>query len=292
MGSILPFDAPARTQQRREYSSRSRAGPGTHAAAKEILNRSGPASACSRRSAMTRSASAWTFAFASSGVCPYANAPGSSRTSAIHRREVGGQGALPRAQDSECMPVVCSRTVIRAVLAHVQGHPWLMARLRYGTGLRLLAGVRPRVQDVACEDRHLRVRVGKGHNDRVTRLPQARTAPLQRQPEQVKVVPEAALADGIGEGYGPFALERIDPRARRAWGWPPVLPARRRARVTRRHSPSASSRRKDVARCRQKNRMCGKNRPARELPDPSAELRDALARSRRRYPHRAGAVRA
>jgi hypothetical protein len=39
-------------------ASRSHTGPGTHAAAKEMLNRSGPASAWSRRSAMTRSASA------------------------------------------------------------------------------------------------------------------------------------------------------------------------------------------------------------------------------------------
>ena len=45
MGAILPFDAPADAQERREYSSRSRAGPGAHAAAKEMLNRSGPASA-------------------------------------------------------------------------------------------------------------------------------------------------------------------------------------------------------------------------------------------------------
>src|SRR5919109_5236490 len=73
MGSILPFNAPTDAQERREDSSRSRTGPGTHAAAKEMLNRSEPASAWSRRSAMMRSASAWTFACASSGVCPYAN---------------------------------------------------------------------------------------------------------------------------------------------------------------------------------------------------------------------------
>jgi hypothetical protein len=51
MGAILPFDAPVDAQECREDSSRSRAGPGTHAAAKEMLNRSGPAAAWSRRSA-------------------------------------------------------------------------------------------------------------------------------------------------------------------------------------------------------------------------------------------------
>src|SRR5215813_384499 len=85
MGPILPFDAPAHTQQSRKDSSRSRAGPGTLAATKEILNRSEPASPWSRRAATTRSPSAWTLAFASSGVCPYVSVPGSSRTSAIQR---------------------------------------------------------------------------------------------------------------------------------------------------------------------------------------------------------------
>src|SRR5262249_391632 len=44
-----------------------------------------PASPWSRRAATTRSPSAWTLAFASSGVCPYVSVPGSSRTSAIQR---------------------------------------------------------------------------------------------------------------------------------------------------------------------------------------------------------------
>jgi hypothetical protein len=45
MRPILPFDAPADAQKHRKDTSRSRAGPGPHAAAKEMLNRSGPSSA-------------------------------------------------------------------------------------------------------------------------------------------------------------------------------------------------------------------------------------------------------
>ncbi len=44
-----------------------------------------PTSPFSRRSAITRRARAWTFALASSGVCPYARTPGRSTTSAIQR---------------------------------------------------------------------------------------------------------------------------------------------------------------------------------------------------------------
>jgi Homeodomain-like domain-containing protein len=50
MGAVLPFDAPADAQQCRQDASRSRAGPGIHAAAKAMLNRSGPALAWSSRS--------------------------------------------------------------------------------------------------------------------------------------------------------------------------------------------------------------------------------------------------
>ena len=82
-GSSL--DSPAYPQQSSQYSGAPRAGPLTHAALNEILSGSGPASPCSRRSASTRSASAWTLATACSEVVPYAMTPESSVTSASQR---------------------------------------------------------------------------------------------------------------------------------------------------------------------------------------------------------------
>jgi hypothetical protein len=65
-GATLPFDTLAHAQERCEHPSRSRAGAGTHAAAKAMLNRSGVASAWSRPSATMQRTSAWTFVSASS----------------------------------------------------------------------------------------------------------------------------------------------------------------------------------------------------------------------------------
>ena len=47
----------------------------------------------------------------------------------------------------------------------------LVARLLYGTGMRLMEGLRLRVKDLEFERREIIVRDGKGGKDRVTMLP-------------------------------------------------------------------------------------------------------------------------
>ena len=54
-----------------------------------------------------------------------------------------------------------------------------MARLLYGTGMRLMEVVRLRVKDVDFERAEIVVRDGKGAKDRVTMLPQSLIAPLR-----------------------------------------------------------------------------------------------------------------
>ena len=144
-------------------------------------------------------------------------------------REVGWLGEIPRAKHRERLPMVFSRTEVRAVLAHVHGQHWLMASLLYGTGLRLMEWVRLRVKDVDFAYCQILVRDGKGQKDRVTMLPQSFAEPLKRQLEQVKVLHEDDLAEGFGVVYLPFALERKYSGASRAWGWQYVFPARRRS---------------------------------------------------------------
>ncbi len=58
MGSGRSFDSPTDSLERRQEASGAYASPLAHAALKLMLNRSGPASPCSKRSATTRSASA------------------------------------------------------------------------------------------------------------------------------------------------------------------------------------------------------------------------------------------
>ncbi|WP_430626776.1 tyrosine-type recombinase/integrase [Thiobacter aerophilum] len=52
----------------------------------------------------------------------------------------------------------------------MQGTIGLIARLLYGTGMRIMKAVRLRVKDVDFHRREIVVREGKGNKDRVTML--------------------------------------------------------------------------------------------------------------------------
>ncbi len=134
-----------------------------------------------------------------------------------------------RAKRPERQPVVLSRGEVTAVLERMSGVPGLVARLLYGTGMRLMEGTRLRVKDVDFARSEIIVRDGKGMKDRVTMLPQSLIRLLELQLESAKVRHETDLDEGYGAVYLPFALERKYPNAGREWGWQYVFPAARRS---------------------------------------------------------------
>jgi site-specific recombinase XerD len=80
---------------------------------------------------------------------------------------------VTRATHENRLPVVLSRAEVRALLAQLQGTPWLVASLLYGSGLRLMEAMRLRVKVLALERGEVIVREAKGCKDRVTMLPSA-----------------------------------------------------------------------------------------------------------------------
>lgn len=58
-----------------------------------------------------------------------------------------------RAKRPQRVPTVLSQTEVRALLTHMDGRMALLARLLYGTGMRLMEGVRLRVKDLDFADR-------------------------------------------------------------------------------------------------------------------------------------------
>ena len=121
---------------------------------------------------------------------------------------------------------------VPVVLTHLSGVSHLMASLLYGAGLRLMECVRLRVKDVDFAYQQITVRDGKGAQDRVTMLPQALVAPLQRHLTRVQLLHEDDLTAGYGEVYLPYALARKDPSAGKSWEWQYVFPATKRSIVT------------------------------------------------------------
>jgi integron integrase len=133
-----------------------------------------------------------------------------------------------------------TRAEVRAVLGRLSGAPRLVAMLLYGSGLRLLEGLRLRVKDVEFGLNELVVRDPKGNRDRIVPLPRVVREVLPSWFARVKRLHERDLADGFGGVRMPCALARKYPAADRQWGWQYVFPADRRGRdpreqVERRH---------------------------------------------------------
>jgi integron integrase len=138
-------------------------------------------------------------------------------------------GEVVRAKQPARLPVVLSRDEVRAVLEQLRGVKGLMARLLYGSGLRLMECLRLRVKDVDFGQNRLIIRDGKGQKDRVTVLPATMKEPLRRQIEEVRTIHRQDLAEGFGRVYLPHALARKYPNANRELGWQYLFPASRRS---------------------------------------------------------------
>ena len=156
-----------------------------------------------------------------------------------------------RAKKPKRLPSVLTKEEIHRVLGHLSGTHLLMAKLLYGSGLRLMECLRLRVKDLDFAQRQILVRDGKGEKDRVTMLPESLVVPLQDHLRIVKRTHDEDLAKGYGAIYLPYALERKYPNAEREWIWQYVFPAHRlsvdpRSSTVRRHHIHESSLQKAV----------------------------------------------
>jgi integron integrase len=150
-------------------------------------------------------------------------------------REVLGQD-LPwlddvvRAKVPQRLPVVLTREEVRKILLSLDGTPRLVARLLYGSGLRLLECLRLRVKDVDFGASQIVVRGGKGDRDRRTMLPSSVAPELAKDIEHVRAQHARDLEQGAGWVELPAALARKYPNAGREWAWQWVFPATRHYR--------------------------------------------------------------
>lgn len=124
-----------------------------------------------------------------------------------------------RAKRPARLPVVLTRQEVTAVLDRMSGTYGLLARLLYGTGMRLMEVIRLRVKDVDFSRAEIVVRDGKGGKDRVTMLPQSLVPPLQAHLRERRALFEDDLAKGMASVYLPDALERKYVSAAVDWGW-------------------------------------------------------------------------
>jgi len=151
----------------------------------------------------------------------------------LYRHVLGhevGELDLVRANRPRRLPVVLTREEVRRLLGGLEGEPRLVASLLYGSGLRLMEGLRLRVCDLGPGRGELLVRSGKGDRDRVTMLPRSLQPALEAQLARARALHERDLADGWGSVELPGALARKYPRAAAEWRWQWVFPQQRRWR--------------------------------------------------------------
>jgi integron integrase len=100
----------------------------------------------------------------------------------------------------------------------------LIARLAYGTGMRLLEVLRLRTKDIEFDRGAIIVREGKGAKDRVVMLPAAMQQPLRSQLVAAHALWQSDRAAGVAGVHLPHALARKFPRAALSWAWYWTLP--------------------------------------------------------------------
>jgi site-specific recombinase XerD len=126
---------------------------------------------------------------------------------------------LHRAATARRIPTVLSVEEVARLLQAMDSTPALVARLLYGTGMRLMEGLRLRVKDVDFERQVIVVREGKGRKDRVVMLPRSLEPDLRAQLAQARSQWLHDHRSGVVGVQAPHALERKYPNVGQTWGW-------------------------------------------------------------------------
>ena len=159
---------------------------------------------------------------------------------------------VTRAVAPKRLPVVLTRAEVSALLSQLEGTSWLVASLLYGSGLRLMEGLRLRVKDLALERGELMVREAKGGKDRITMVPAALQTPLRAHLSKLRSWFEEERRRQRPGVSLPHALARKFPQAATQWGWQYLFPSAEICRdpYRARRCATTCTRRQCSGRCR------------------------------------------
>jgi integron integrase len=131
---------------------------------------------------------------------------------------------IVRARRPKRLPTVLTSDEVREILARMEGEHALIARLMYGTGMRVTECLSLRVKDLDLASRQIVVRQGKGGKDRVTMVPESLVEPLAAQLEAARSIFSEDRRRNVPGVELPFAYARKSPGAGRSWSWHWVFP--------------------------------------------------------------------
>ena len=147
---------------------------------------------------------------------------------------------IGRPQQTKRIPAVLTNEEVSRQFAELDGTPALLAQLLYGTGMRLMEGMRLRIKDVDFDRHVIIVREAKGGKDRVVMLPRSLAPALRAQLLKARAQWEADKQAQRAGVEVPHALEAKYPKVGQTWGWfwffpSPTLSVDPHSGVERRH---------------------------------------------------------
>ena len=136
---------------------------------------------------------------------------------------------LSNASRPKRLPTVLTHAEAIKIINHMRGVTRLMAKILYGSGLRVMECMRLRVKDIDFDNHQVIVRGGKGDNDRITVLPDSLIPEIKNMLQDVKALHQKDLAEGYGETILPNALDAKYTAASKEWAWQFIFPASQRS---------------------------------------------------------------
>lgn len=149
---------------------------------------------------------------------------------------------IGRPKTPQRLPEVLTVNEVLRTLTLMQGEHATLAKLLYGTGMRIVEGMRLRTKDVDFDRGAIIVREAKGGKDRVVMLPRSLRDALKQQLRLSHAIWEADRAAKFPGVEMPHALAVKYPRAGESWGWHWVFP---QAAIAT--DPRTGTRRRDIA---------------------------------------------
>ena len=152
--------------------------------------------------------------------------------------EVRFQLAPQRAHRTKRLPTVLTRPEVESLLGLLDGREQLIAKLLYGSGMRVGECLSLRVKDLDFGHLQILIRDAKGAKDRRTILPAVLVEPLQAHLTRVRNLHEMDLRRGLGAASVPEALGRKYPSAATEWMWQYIFPGSRLHRGVSPYAPN------------------------------------------------------
>lgn len=123
------------------------------------------------------------------------------------------------------IPSVLTENEVVEILGLLDEQMSLIARLLYGTGMRLMEGLRLRIKDLDFTRHVIIVRQAKGSKDRVVMLPRSLVPALRLQMLLCRAMWETDRQAQRASVATPFALEAKYPSIGKTWGWYWLFPS-------------------------------------------------------------------